>query len=189
MTQRKPGPACRPMPEDFHEVAKGKTINQLQAIYSCGANAVKRWREAVGIPTGAPIACKRHQPAKRKMPDGFALVARNMTMRGLRTHFKASAIQVNRWCDEAGVTPRKAGQWRQPGPRPLPDHRDNSRAGLAAQYLQRFGPVVRCNEDGRLNADGTHWLRGGRFILTDDEIIARAERNGWQPDAWKAIAA
>lgn len=178
----------RPMPDDFRDVAPGRTVNQLQKIYGCGPEAVKRWREEAGI-----AACVTGPTGKapRAIPDSFALVARGMTMKQLRERFSASETLVRRWCAEAGVEPRRAGyaHFRQPGPRPLPDARDQSRAGMAAQFLQKFGSVVRCDAEGRVDPRGTHWLRGGRFVLTDEEIMDRARRNGWDPDAWMEIAA
>lgn len=67
-------------------------------------------------------------------------------------------------------------------------HRDNSVAGQAADYLRRFGPVVRCNAKGRYDENGTHWRRNAS-ILTADEIIERAEANGFDARAWARLAA
>ena len=183
----------------------------------CGVKCFKRatrCRPCSGIARAGIARSKQDREAP--LPADFAKVAATRTIFELRKHYGKGERTIKRWLNEAGIersrasrfggrelpprpvkaetpSPRKAtaprAVWRQPGPRPLPDHRDNSRAGLAAQYLQRFGPVVRCDEKGALTPKGTHWLRGGRFILTDDEIIARAERNGWRPDARKALAA
>ena len=153
----------KPCPADFVEIAATRNTHAICKHYGVGERTVKRWFAEKGIIRTR--ATRLFDPSKPPRP------VKPVTVVASR---KPAVSRVN---------------WRKPKPAPLPDHRDNSRAGLAAQFLQRFGPVVRCNEDGRLNATGTHWLRGGRFVLTDDEIIARAERNGWRPDAWKAIAA
>jgi hypothetical protein len=58
-------------------------------------------------------------------------------------------------------------------------HRDDSLAGQAADYLRRFGPVIRCNAAGRYDPNGDRWLRGSS-LLTADEVIERAEFNGWR---------
>lgn len=182
----------RPMPDDFREVAPGKSVNALMEIYSCGPGPIARWRKEAGIEAvRAVTAPKSPRRETRAVPDSFALVARGMTMKQLRERFGASESLVRRWCAEAGVEPRRAGYayFRQVQPRALPDARDCSRAGLAAQYLQKFGSVVRCDAEGRVDPRGTHWLRGGRFVLTDEEIMDRARRNGWDPDAWMEIAA
>ncbi|ODP39275.1 hypothetical protein [Sphingomonas turrisvirgatae] len=146
----------RPVPADFQEIAPGKTINELQRIYSAGPDTVVRWRKEAGI-----VGPRKGAPASvQAQPEPRATVPRK---------------------------PR-VGRFRQVQPRPLIDHRDISRAGLAAQFLQRFGQVIRCDADGSINPKGTHWLRGGRFVLTDNEIMQRAERNGWRPDQWKELA-
>ncbi len=176
-----PTAKTRSIPADFLKVAPGRTINELQRHYHAGPATIIRWREEAAIPV---------PPSNlRPVPDGFALVARGMTMKQLRERFGASEPLVRRWCAETGAEPRRAGyvRFRQAQPRPLPDARDQSRAGLAAQFLQRFGSVVRCNADGAADPKGSHWLRGGRFVLTDDEIMARATRNGWRPDAWREV--
>lgn len=177
----------RAVPDDFRDVAPGRTINELHRHYRAGPATICRWREEAGINVPKPVPPSTRRP----VPDGFALVARGMTIKQLRERFGASEPLVRRWCAETGVEPRRAGyvRFRQVQPRPLPDARDISRAGLAAQFLQRFGPVTRCTEDGRVDPKGTHWLRGGRFVLTDDEIMDRAARNGWRSDAWREVVA
>lgn len=67
------------------------------------------------------------------------------------------------------------------GPRPLPIRRDCTRAGQAADFLQKNGPIYRCTSKGAPFAKGTFWNRGGR-ILTDDDVIERAARLGWTPE-------
>lgn len=67
-------------------------------------------------------------------------------------------------------------------------NRDTSLAGQAADYLRRFGPVVRCDDRGRYNENGTHWRRNFS-VLTADEIIERAEANGFDSRAWARLAA
>lgn len=178
----------RAMPADFRTVAPGRTINELQKVYQAGPDAIRRWRREAGLQPIAPVP--PGQP-RRSVPDGFALVARGMTMKQLRERFGASEPLIRRWCAETGIEPRRAGyvHVRKVQPRPLPDARDCSRAGKAAQFLQKFGPVTRCDADGGIDPKGTHWLRGGRFVLTDAEIMDRATRQGWRPDAWRELAA
>lgn len=176
----------RPVPHDFHEVAPGVAINVLQRHYGAGQETIARWRDEAGIPKQRPI-----MPSTRRLvPDGFADVVRQLTVKQLRERYAASEPLIRRWCAETGTEPRKAGvvRFRQVQPRPLTDHRDQSRAGMAAIFLQRFGPVFRCNANGHADPKGTHWRRSSA-ILTDVEIMERATRNGWAPDAWKAIAA
>ncbi|WP_422057730.1 hypothetical protein [Sphingomonas sp.] len=154
----------KPLPSDFAEAAATRRVLDLRKHYGVGERTIRRWLAEAGIVRTR--ACRfggREMPARDTKP------------------VEQQAIAPKR------ATPRSV--WRQPGPRPLPDARDNSRAGMAAQYLQKFGPVFRCNAEGRLDPRGTHWNRGGRTVLTDDEIMERARSKGWDPDAWMEIAA
>jgi hypothetical protein len=129
---------------------------------------------------------------KLPVPAGFALVASNLPMKRLREHYGRSESTIKAWCREANVKPRGA----KPGPKSTnkpwasPDRpcRDWSQAGQAAEYLRRFGPVYRCNDTGMPSQGGRFWNRGG-YILTDADLIARAERLGWDADAWRRVAA
>ncbi|MCP4620592.1 MAG: hypothetical protein GY844_29655 [Bradyrhizobium sp.] len=123
------------------------------------------------------------------MPDGFALIAGSMTRNELRRHYNRSMSTIDNWLRLTGITPRKPGKRGQPGVVPLNlPPRDTGRAALAAEYLRRFGPVSRCDEAGSYAPHGAHWRRG-RSILTADQIIAAATERGWQPEAWRRLAA
>lgn len=179
-----------PVPADFRDVA-GKLRNKpLMERYGVTLAVITRWRDETGIrppKTQAPIN------APEPVPAGFRLVAPTSTRKQLRTRYGKSEPTINRWLRETGITPRTAAQQGFVGPavrtfnpanRP---HRDASRAGGAADFLRRFGPVVRCDATGRFDPNGDHWRRGAS-ILTADEVIQRAERNGWNPDAWRLVA-
>jgi hypothetical protein len=58
-------------------------------------------------------------------------------------------------------------------------HRDMSKAGQAADFLRRLGPVYRCTDLGRADIAGSMW-RFGNAVLTADDLIDRAERKGWR---------
>lgn len=61
-------------------------------------------------------------------------------------------------------------------------------ADMAAQHLRRDAPVFRCDADGQANPKGKCW-RFGNLTLTEDEMLAKAERKGWRADAWRELAA
>ncbi|WP_447724589.1 hypothetical protein [Sphingomonas koreensis] len=148
-----------PLPDDFAEVAATRTTKEIGKHYGVGERTTKRWLALAGIVRDRGSRLSKLVPGA--VPEPVA-------------------------------APRKAASrafWRKPGPRPLPDARDCSRAGKAAQFLQKYGPVTRCDADGRLDPKGTHWLRGGRFVLSDAEIMDRATRQGWRPDAWREVIA
>lgn len=175
----------RPVPADFAQYAAVETYDELIRRYRASTNLLARWRRMVGV---------TRQVTLLPPPEGFRLVAPNHTVRELRVRYGRSFDTIYRWCQLCGVEPRKAAplaagaSTRNFHPQNHA-HRDTTRAGMAADFLRRLGPVFRCTPEGRAKPDGTHWNRGGRTILTDAEIIERAERNGWRPDAWKEIAA
>lgn len=76
-------------------------------------------------------------------------------------------------------TPRLAPTYRL-----APSHSAN-----AADLLRVHDRVAmyRCDADGRANPQGDHW-RYGNAVLTDAEVVAKAERKGWSADAWRALA-
>jgi hypothetical protein len=189
--------ARRGVPEDFGEWASVETVLQLIKRYCCGTATVTRWRRELGL---KPVRSRQKKPTA--IPDGFALVAPVTTMRELKQRYGKGKTTIWKWCQIAGVQPRTVAVSRtqqvRPARNPAPagrklnpfdgPHRDTTRAGMAADYLRKFGPVVRCDAAGRFNPTGNHWRRGST-ILCADEVIARAIRNGWNPDAWKALAA
>lgn len=156
----------------------------------------------------------KHGRLKTPMPADFAEVAPTMLVKELRAHYNAGWRLIARWMAETGAVPKKAPPnippiestrhmltvRRPSGKRVIAfkqnayltgkidrPHRDDSRAGQAADYLRRFGPVVRCDSTGMYSDRGTHWRRGS-VVLGPDEVIERAMRNGWNPDAWRQVA-
>lgn len=161
---------------------------------------------------GAPIthkakrcrSCASKEMARvmlRPVPGDFREVAPGRSINELQRIYGAGPDTIVRWRKETGVgtsripaprrvAPRKPTgiRSRQPLPRPLIDARDQSRAGLAAQFLQKFGPVFRCTAEGQADPKGTHWRRSSS-VLTDAEIMERATRQGWRPNQWRELAA
>jgi hypothetical protein len=56
-------------------------------------------------------------------------------------------------------------------------------AGMAAEFLRRYGSVYRCDPDGKPNAKGTHWRRF-LSVVSDEDLIARAKKLGWNEVVW-----
>lgn len=181
----------RPVPADFRIFGAKMALRELTAHYGCSTRTITRWR----METGTPMA--NLGPAKLPVPDDFAQVAPTMTIADLCRHYGKVFDTVKGWTLMAGVRAKAYTR----GPRLIVgnaertfanarmiSHRDDSRVGRAVDYLRRFGPVVRCDAEVRYAEKGDHYRRGCS-ILTGAEIIDRAERNGWQPDAWKELAA
>lgn len=171
-----------PVPANFADHAH-QLSEVLERRYEVGRSTIARWRRAVGMPGRTEFKAKA-------IPDNFAAVAPTLTMAEARAMFGVADELLRRWEASTGAKLRRLRVVTHPAGRLKMDRdnrRDMSRAGLAADYLRRFGPVFRCDQHGKPSEKGTHWARG-RYVLTDAEIIDRAVRNGWQPDAWRAVA-
>lgn len=187
----------RPAPADFAEMAMKMSNPQLAKHYTCGTCLPARWRKELGLGAGPRM---KTGPRKQQMPADFATWAPGKSLREIGQHYGMSHEAARRFRTEAGIDAPPVGFQRQPaGPLPLGRERfmtapvnravrDGSRAGMAADYLRKFGAVFRCTAMGVADTKGTHWCRGSA-ILTDAEIVQRAEYNGWQPDAWKQVRA
>lgn len=168
-------------PSDFAERVVGKNNPELCRIYGVCDRLISRWR----LETNTVAYVRGEKP-----PENFAHLAPTMSLYQAQQFFERGAMVVKRWAMETGV------RFRQPvsvvtrgnsGHSIRETQRDMSHVGQAAEYLRRFGFVYRCDKVGRPNPKGALWRRGS-FILTDAEIVERAERQGWDPHAWKRVA-
>jgi hypothetical protein len=178
----------RPMPDDFAVVAPTMSAANLARHYGCSTYKLTEWFAELGMSRSHATRFKPLGSA----PENFAQLAPTMSLHELQMMFDRGACVIKRWCAEAGVSPRRyvphfVARANRIPPAPVVFH-DTTRAGQAADYLRRFGPVFRCNANGGADAKGDHWSRFG-FVLTDEEIIRRAERQGWQPESWRRLAA
>lgn len=188
----------RPMPEDFPIHGKVETQKQLMLRYGCGTKAISRWRKQCGFTHHNAPAVK-----PKPIPETFASACEVMTSRQVCEHFGIGISTMWKWCAKAGARPYRepkqltakralyAGKGRPKrrdfGGIASSVHRDDSEAGRAANFLRRLGPLFRCDAQGHQLQDGFFWNRGGH-ILTDEDIIARAQRKGWNPEQWRALA-
>ena len=203
----------RPMPADFSTVATKRYVYEVKAHYACGHATLMRWYEEAGVAPRRSKPGKDQTPA----PADLAEIAATMSQRDIGEREGVSRDVVARWLKLAGLEPRPRFQRTSAGlarrdyaptkvlttvesiARPAVTHgrksnapvdrhqRDMTLVGQAADYLRRFGPVYRCNDRGAQAQGGKFWRRGSA-ILTDAELIERAERNGWAADAWKRVA-
>lgn len=200
------GGDLRPVPADFAERAYDKIL-ELKARYGASHAVICRWREQIGI-TRQMLRDHLAQVSGRKrlpIPEGFAEYQRGHTVAEVAEYFGIHQKTARRMFAELGIDRRqqyneaRAAQAAQrkaakPAPKPASSsidrsafiamgkiarpHIDPTPAGQAAEYLRRLGPVVRCDERGRYDPAGNRWRRGSA-LLTADEIIERAIRNGW----------
>jgi len=185
----KPGDTSH-IPDDFAERWHCSNQAALAAHYGRATATISLWVKRLGLVRTADSTAGFNRP----MPTDFIHVQNGLTIQELMLRYTVGRDIVRRWLSEAGI---KRERFQQPlrlikpnayqtAPVDRP-HRDASRAGMAAEFLRRFGPVARCDARGRFDPNGFHWRRGST-VLSAAEVIERAERNGWDADAWKRVA-
>lgn len=185
------------IPDDFAVNAARESNHTLAERYGVSRRTVSGWRHESGLPDYSATNTTR-----KDMPADFKKVAVGLTNARAAEHYGVSWHTIKRWHAEAGTRP--AGQFyagrlgmrnrggnylSQQGKAPLTrdhDGRDASRAGMAARFLQRTGPIWRCDAQGNPLPNGFFWKHCNR-VISDDEVIERAERKGFDPDAWKRL--
>jgi choline dehydrogenase-like flavoprotein len=185
----------RPPPADFRAFFDtGAKVQEMRRRWNVGWDALSRWFDETGTPRRvARIDAK-------PVPIDFMAVAPTLLKKDLIAHYGTHQTVVNRWLRETGahtksrwaddVKPPPPPRQRQVRPpiTPRPAAPKTGRAEEAAQYLRRYTFVFRCHSGGCAAQNGLFW-RYGNTVLTTAELIARAKRHGFNPDAWREIAA
>ena len=179
------------MPADVEQMLAELSDVEIARQTGASRKTVGNWRERLGVPRN-PLVKGGSYAAP--VPEGFEELQAGKSIKELARILKASPHTVRRWLRATGLydgrviecAPRQRHQLTRAPMKSTfiqtatPDrpHIDRSPAGQAAEFLRRFGPVQRCNEQRQYDPAGNYWLRGG-FRLNADEIIQRAERLGW----------
>lgn len=142
------------MPEGFAADARCMTDTELKAKYRIGDPKIKRFRAEAGAYMDWSLKKDARKASSQKAVQ---------TRWGDRA--KPERITVKRPPPRPAASPKRA--FEQP-------QRDMSPTGIAADYLKRFTAVIRCDINGRPLPDGFFW-RYGRVVLTDEQLIERAE--------------
>lgn len=188
--RNRPGPARRPVPAGFPEMARTTADNRLREMYGAGQATVVRWRAETGISYRRPGISPHCQ-----MPHDFAEVARGMSNPEAARYFRRSPETTRRWFVYAGVTPRET---RFLSTKPvIRAELDPSMPAQAAQHLRRFYASVH-RADIRLDdrtrqtwgaarglpdgGRGQHFV-SGLGVMSDLELIALARDHGFQGGA------
>lgn len=167
----------RPMPDDFADRAPYMSSRELMALYRTSDRQVARWRRETGIlpPNRLPDP-----------PADFAEQARQMRISDLARHYIVTRKVILAWAKRVGVKPkagpRPTGSWGY-GSMVRPNDRDQrpDSHGLRAQtFMQRFAPCYRVDDNGRPDPAGSSF-RFGRRIMSEAQLIARAEAKGFSP--------
>jgi hypothetical protein len=170
--------ALKPIPESFDPAMP---IRKAMERHHVAKATVIRWR-------------KRRGAVPKAQPDAWS--ERELYL--LRTNFNSmtyaqlcealpgrSALAIKARANGMGLKKASGNFARDRGPRFDGQH-SKGIADMAAQHLRREAPVFRCDADGAPNPKGKCW-RYGNAVLTEAEMIAKAERKGWKPDEWKTI--
>ena len=181
-----------PIPDDFAEQTKAKHTLALIKHYNVSGNVVRRWLRETGI---KPINGRVEDVTLyRLLPPCFPENAAVMSRTALRHHYKTGLDTLARWYREAGLEPI---QYKKPsapkGPKPPKPTHVYSTSGRgrgpgvsirekhwsvydeAADVLRKYGPVSRCDENGKYQQAGDYW-RVGWVVITPQELLERGER-------------
>lgn len=171
--------ALKHIPADFDPAMP---IRKAMTVHGVAKMTIIRWRKRTGVtPTGQP----------EEWSDAEMLA--------LRTNFHAmtysqlcellpgrSHLAIKAKANSIGL--RKAqGNFARDSRPTFFAQRLQGIADMAAQHLRRDAPVFRADADGKANPKGKCW-RYGNTVLSEDELIAKAERKGWDGQAWRNIA-
>jgi transposase len=209
--------ARRPAPDDLAIVSRTMGIHKLAKHYSTGQMTVQRWLADAGLLKSRRRVIMPDDFAQiaptitiRAAEDRFG-VCRYTIFRWEKAtdarciresggdHMKAKAkpkvpkpprvVREKPAEFQRAAAPKRAiGRDRSASLRLDRVQRDMTRAGQAADHLRRLDPVRRCDAAGEYALTGDHWHFRGR-VYDAAGIIERAERAGFDPDAWMRIAA
>lgn len=178
-----------PPPADFDELFHNNSVMALRQICGRSGVTIARWIRERGL--SRPAGWR--QPLEQA-PSYFAdAVKRGSTIAQLKEMTGKGGAVVRRWRTEA-----LADMVVKPQPRKLPalGHSvtrlttpSRGYGEEAATFMQRDGWIVyRCTTEGRQSIGGKFW-RLGRLVVTDAELVERAERKGFTPNAWRQLVA
>lgn len=113
-----------------------------------------------------------------RMADHLGVTAETVRKYRLDMGLKREPVQVKTFAtDQTRLTRQQ-------------DNRVKDTADRAADYLASYDrtPVFRIDDTGQPNAKGELW-RYGTTRLTTEQMMAKAYRKGFDPDAWRRLAA
>jgi hypothetical protein len=174
----KGGPRERPVPADFDP---SLPLREACIRYSTSKTTAHRWRREVGYSgPGGTISpwTERDVYLLRTNFNG-------MTYTQLVDLLGRSAEAIKAKAKTLGLKKAQGNFARDSRP-VFHGQRAQGVADMAAQHLRRDAPVFRADADGSANPKGKFW-RFGNITLTEDEMLAKAERKGWSADAWREI--
>lgn len=209
-------PNCRrDFPANIAELAKGESIPTLAEKLGWGASTlrhrirrefpdlhaqlVKNGREHIATSTSARMKGSDH--LRRPIPDDFAHAMRTMNRAQMARHYNAHENTVSKWISQmpadlvaeyrqrirAKATAAVKGTFalkKLSCPTPM-QAGVMTLADKAMRWLQRYGPCYPMRIYNKVLDD--YSFRGVR--MSGQALIAEARKRGWNPDAWRELAA
>lgn len=172
------GPVQRPVPADFDPSIP---LREACIRWNTSKTTAHRWRKEVGYAgPGGRIAPWTERDVYLLRTNFHA-----MTYAQLVELLGRSPDAIKAKANSIGL--RKAqGNFARDSRAKFFSERAQGVADMAAQHLRRDAPVFRADADGQPNPKGKFW-RFGNITMTEDEMLAKAERKGWREHAWKEI--
>lgn len=172
-------PIPRPVPDNFDP---SLPLRVMVDLYHTSKTTAHRWRREVGYdgPGGTVSAWSER--------DTYILRTNfnSMTYSQLCELLGRTAPAIKAKANSMGL--RKAQRnFARDSRTSFHGQRAKGVADMAAQHLRRDAPVFRCDVNGAANPKGKCW-RYGNAVLTEAELIAKAERKGWSADSWRELA-
>lgn len=205
-------PRLKPVPADLTaEVAAVLSTEVIAQRYDVHVTVARRWVQELGlnkcqrfdlpaniaeimaentVRSGAKVLGVHEGTLRRLLrrdrPDLHKLALRNaaVMLAERNAAMKRVAHDVLRQepAKPRKLMPRAPSGQRQPVPC---QSTPKTRADMAMRWLQRFGPCYPMSV--HLKALDDYMILGRRMSAA--AVIAEAERRGWQPDAWRQVAA
>lgn len=184
----KPSRQMRAPPADLAECCK--TMNQTQLIehFHCHPRTMRTWLDETGL---SPLKAPKQYP----VPDDFRETASRLDGPALQRLYNVGRGTITKWRKETGVLPPGYvkgvnGHFRTPrlGTYVM---RDATLYERAANFLRpQYVPVCRVEYTSRANLFPKNWyVVGKRGVMSPDDMLNFARSRGFDPDAWKQVAA
>lgn len=181
-----------PVPSDFVEYGRRRSLRECAAHYRVSQETVQRWRKVLSIEVGRRTLWSADEDAYLRAHYGrsrTADIAAELNRSMQATQNRAKHIGLKR----PKLINRPVANGRAMMERtPQVYGRVQGTADLAASHVRAHDrtPVYRCDATGKANPKGNFWKYGyGSLVLTETELLTKAERKGWSADSWKRLAA